>query len=68
MGRKTKVMRRTWKVVLESEPYGREEFDEDSSFASALAKFNRLAGSAEEEFRKDRIQREVSLVCVCVIG
>lgn len=57
------VTRKTWKVALESEPYGREEFEEEPSFNSALAVFNSLIGSAEREFRDDRIPREVSLVC-----
>ena len=61
--RKMIVTRKTWKVALESEPYGREEFDEEPSFNSALATFNSLLDSAEGEFRNDRIPREVSLVC-----
>ena len=58
------VTRKTWKVMLESEPYGREEFEEEPSFNSALAVFKSLLDSAEREFRSDRIPREVSLVCL----
>lgn len=57
------VTRRTWKVVLASEPYGREEFEEGPSSNSALTAFNRLLDSVGREFRNDRIPREVSLVC-----
>ena len=61
--KKMTVTRRTWKVVLESEPYGREEFEEGASSNSALAAFNSLLDSAGREFRNDRIPREMSLVC-----
>jgi len=61
--RKMTVTRKTWKVVLESEPYGREEFEEGASSSSALTAFNCLLDSAEREFGHDRIPREVSLAC-----
>jgi hypothetical protein len=62
--KKMAVTRKAWKVVLESEPFGREEFEAEPSLVSALAAFNRLIDSAEKGFREDRITREVSFVCV----
>lgn len=54
---------RTWKVVLESEPFGREVLVEDSSAIKAFASLERVVSEAEEVYRKDKICREVSLVC-----
>lgn len=62
--KKMAVTRKAWKVVLESEPFGREEFEAEPSLVSALAAFNGLIDSAEKEFIEDRIPREISLVCV----
>jgi len=62
--RRMKMPNKTWKVVLESEPYGREDFQEVASLNSAMATFNELVDSASREFRNDRIPREVSLVCL----
>jgi hypothetical protein len=64
--RKMTVTRKVWKVVLESEPFGREEFEAEPSLVSALVTFNGLIDSAEKEFREDRVPREISLVCVCL--
>jgi len=61
-GKKMAATRRAWKVVLESEPFGREEFEAEPLLVSALATFNGLIDSAEKEFREDRIPREISLV------
>lgn len=55
--------RRIWKVVLESEPFGREVLVEESSAIQAFASLERLVLDAEKEYRNDKISREVSLVC-----
>lgn len=61
--RRMEMPNKTWKVALESEPYGREEFQEVAPPCSAMTTFNNLVDSAVREFRNDRIPREVSLVC-----
>jgi hypothetical protein len=65
MKEKTASLRRcrTWKVVLESEPFGREVLVEDSSAIQAFASLEKLVLDAEKEYRNDKICREVSLVC-----